>query len=167
MSPAAPTGQDLPLTGQRSLDSREALDELLTSFYASALSDDLLGPVFGAAHLDLVTHLPRIGDFWQRTLLSSGRYDGQPMAVHARLHARVPLTPEMFDRWLALWTAAVDAAYAGPTAVRAKVTAHRVAAAMQRQLRGDPEPPAPGLQLVAPPTSAARTDLQGQGERSW
>ena len=120
------------------LCSRTAIDDLLVAFYARAMTDPLLGPVFAAAGLDLVTHLPRIGDFWQRTLLGTGRYGGQPMVVHRQLHDQVPLTPAMFDRWLALWSEAVDEAATGPVADRAKDTARRVADAMARQLFGGP-----------------------------
>lgn len=118
------------------LDSRNAIDDLLVGFYGTAVADELLGPVFAAAHLDLATHLPRIGDFWERTLLGTGSYDGQPMLVHRELHQLVPLTPALFDRWLELWVAAVDAHASGPVAEQAKATAHRVAAAFQRQLTG-------------------------------
>ena len=121
-------------SGPSDLGSREVIDQLLTRFYDRALHDVLLGPVFAAAPLDLATHLPRIGDFWQRTLLGTGRYGGQPMVVHRELHSRVPLTPAMFDRWLELWGDAVDDTASGPVAEQAKSTAHRVAEAMQRQL---------------------------------
>jgi hemoglobin len=116
------------------LHCRADIDALLVAFYSVAMTDDLLGPVFAAAHLDLHTHLPRIGDFWERTLLGSGSYDGQPMVVHRDLHQLVPLTPSLFDRWLELWTEAVDACAGGPIAERAKATAGRVAQAVQGQL---------------------------------
>lgn len=116
------------------LSSRGDIDVLLTSFYEGALVDDLLGPAFRHAQLDLRTHLPRIGDFWERTLLATGRYDGQPMVTHRRLHDTFPLTPPMFARWLELWRDAVDSRFDGANATRAKDTAQRVADALQRQL---------------------------------
>ena len=128
------------------LSSRADVETLLVSFYSTAMTDDLLGPVFALTELDLATHLPRIADFWERTLLGTGSYNGQPMVVHPVLHGTVPLTPALFDRWLELWAAAVDRSYGGPVAESAKITARRVAQAMQRQLRDGPEL----LQIVRP-----------------
>jgi hemoglobin len=130
--PHAPCEQEAPVRAD--VASRRDIDELLTAFYSDALVDPLLGPVFATAGLDLATHLPRIGDFWQRSLLGSGSYEGQPMAVHRHLHQRLPLTAPLFERWLALWSAAVDAGFSGPVAARAKDQARRVAEAMQVQL---------------------------------
>ena len=116
--------------------SRADIDRLLVAFYSKALVDPLLGPVFAQAGLDLQTHLPVIGDFWERTLLRTGSYGGRAMAVHRHLHQLTPLTPAMFDRWLVLWGETVDSCFAGPVATYAKDTAERVAGAMQAQLEG-------------------------------
>lgn len=124
------------------ISARLQIDDLLVRFYSRALVDPLLGPVFSLAQLDLVTHLPRIGDFWERSLLGSGSYGGQPMLVHRQLHAAVPLSVEMFDQWVALWQHAVDELATGPVAEAAKDTARRVATAMARQLL-NPSPPHP------------------------
>jgi hemoglobin len=67
---------------------------------------------------------------------------------HQRLHARSHLSPAHFDRWLALWCAAVDDRYAGPTAELAKLQATRVAGAMSRPITG--QEPAPGAATLAP-----------------
>jgi hemoglobin len=132
------------------LSTRDDVDELLVAFYSTAMNDALLGPGFAAAHLDLETHLPRIGNFWERSLLGTGSYDGQPMVVHRRLHRSLPLTQVLFERWLVLWSEAVDRTWSGPVADRAKSTATRVAAAMQRQL----DDPTRLLQVVAPATAS-------------
>ena len=134
-------------SGAADVASRAQIDELLLAFYRRAMTDALLGPVFvDVAHLDLVAHLPRIGDFWERTLLGSGDYAGQPMAVHRRLHEAVALTPEMFDRWLELWESEIDDAHQGPVAQQAKDTARRVAVATLRQLADGPSL----LQIIKP-----------------
>jgi len=145
VTPAVPdttTGTD-PV--QPDLADRGDIDRLLVAFYSQALVDPLLGPVFAAARLDLETHLPVIGNFWERSLLRTGSYGGQPMAVHRHLHELLPLTGPMFDRWLALWAETVDEGFSGPVATSAKETAARVATAMQAQLAGSNE-----LPLVAP-----------------
>ena len=119
-------------------------DHVSEEFAQEALNSKLVkmkmsGGQVHAAHLDLVAHLPRIGDFWERTLLDSGSYTGQPMEVHRRLHASQPLTPLMFDRWLELWSSAVDRSWSGPVAQQAKAAAIRIAAALQRKLTSGPD----------------------------
>lgn len=72
---------------------------LVERFYARARADEALGPVFAAAIDDWEAHLAHLTRFWSVVMLGAGRFEGNPMAAHAR-H---PITPEMFDRWLALW----------------------------------------------------------------
>jgi len=93
------------------------IQTLVDSFYARALADPLLKPVFvDFAHIDLSHHLPQLYDFWSGILLGTSRYQGFPM----RQHFPLPLTLAHFERWLALFHAAVDAHFAGPTADVAK-----------------------------------------------
>ena len=39
-------------------------------------------------------------DFWSSLTLTSGRYKGNPLAVHRRIDG---MEPHLFDRWLALF----------------------------------------------------------------
>lgn len=138
----------------RDLETRADIEAVLRSFYAAAFDDDLLGHVFlDVAGMDLEEHLPRISAFWEKVLFSTGRYSGDAMGVHRRLHAQEPLTPRHFERWLALWGEAVDAHHCGPVAILAKRQAERIAGAMQRNLNrpaaltppaGTPARPSPG-----------------------
>lgn len=114
------------------LDSRERIDLLLQAFYDRALDDELLGPVFRAAEMDLVTHLPRIAAFWERTLLGTGDYHGRPMQVHQHLMQTAGLAERHFTRWLELWHATLAEQVAGPRAERAAEDAVRMARAMLR-----------------------------------
>jgi hemoglobin len=79
-----------------------AIAEVVDRFYTRVRRDPVLGPVFNAAVADWDEHLPRLVDFWSSVMLRSGRYKGDPVAVHQR-HAGV-ITPAMFDRWLGLWS---------------------------------------------------------------
>lgn len=72
---------------------------LVTRFYDRARKDPELGPVLGAAIDDWERHHRIVIDFWSRTLLGTSRYRGHPYGVHARL----PLRPEHFMRWLDLF----------------------------------------------------------------
>ncbi len=73
--------------------------QLVSSFYGRARADAVLHSVFEAAISDWDGHHRIVEDFWSRTLLGTNRYRGHPYAVHTRL----PLQPEHFDRWLALF----------------------------------------------------------------
>jgi hemoglobin len=86
-----------------------ALEALVRRFYAKVRLDPVIGPVFNTAIQDWEPHLERITAFWSSVMLTSGRYHGNPMAVHFK-HK---ITPPMFDRWLALWAETVDEQFAG------------------------------------------------------
>jgi hemoglobin len=58
--------------------------------------------------------------FWSSVMLSSGRYHGKPVQMHAK-HLDV-LTPAMFTRWLELWTQTTHALFAPE---HAKVFVHK------------------------------------------
>ncbi len=72
---------------------------LVTTFYARAREDVLLGPVFGARITDWDAHLTRMCSFWDSVALMSGTYHGNPMGRHLGL----PIDALHFDRWLALF----------------------------------------------------------------
>ena len=99
------------------------LRDLVGRFYGRAREDELLGPVFGAAIEDWDHHLDHIAAFWSSSLLGVGRFAGRPMGAHMR-H---PITPPMFDRWLALWKEATDETYAPPIAQALQARAGRIA----------------------------------------
>lgn len=136
------------------LSDRHDVDVLLRSFYRRVFADPVLAPIFvDVAHMDLEAHLPVIGDFWQKVLFNTGQYGGQAMRVHRRLHRRVPLQPEHFARWLALWALSVDAGFQGPVAEQAKAQAARIAVAIQHNLTADRgRPPSPRTALPLVPT---------------
>jgi hemoglobin len=114
--------------------SRADIDALLLAFYGRALHDEQLGPVFAAAEMDLATHLPRIGDFWEVSLLGTGDYSGRPMQLHAHLAEACGLVPELFDRWLELWHETLAGLFAGPVTDRAGTDAIRMAGGMRRAI---------------------------------
>jgi hemoglobin len=81
--------------------TEEALARLIPAFYGRVRQDPLIGPVFNAAIHDWDEHLGKLTAFWSSVMLTSGRYKGSPMAAHLR-HVD-EITPEMFERWLAIW----------------------------------------------------------------
>lgn len=75
------------------------IQELVHRFYGRVREDNLLGPIFNTRVADWDKHLARLCEFWSSVILMSGRYRGQPMPLHARL----PIEPLHFDRWLQLF----------------------------------------------------------------
>ncbi len=75
------------------------ISELVDTFYERVRRDESLGPIFNAIVPDWPLHLATLKDFWSTVLLTSGRYKGDPMMTHLQL----PLDPEHFTRWLALF----------------------------------------------------------------
>ncbi len=124
--------------GLTDLADRADVARLVVAFYERAFADPLLGPIFvDIAQLDLVAHLPIMCDFWESALFRAGLYKRNALAVHAALHNVEPLTADHFVRWLALWTATVDALFAGPKAELAKSQASRIAWSINRRLSGE------------------------------
>ena len=111
----------------------------MRDFYRDVAQDDLLGPVFAAAHVDWPAHIATLTDFWVWQLLGERGYEGNPLRAHEPLHARRPLDASQFERWLAIFDETVDRRWCGPVAQLAKHRARRMAGAMQRLLHGTSE----------------------------
>jgi hemoglobin len=81
--------------------SEDAIRLLVDTFNAKVRTDPALGPIFERAIPgDWGPHLAKMRDFWSSVMLTSGRYKGNPVAVHLRLEE---LEPQLFERWLALF----------------------------------------------------------------
>lgn len=79
----------------------DAIRDLVDVFYAKIRRDPELGPIFARAIPgDWGPHLATMRDFWSSLTLTSGRYKGNPLAVHRRIEG---MEPALFDRWLALF----------------------------------------------------------------
>ncbi|MDF0489943.1 group III truncated hemoglobin [Sphingomonas sp. H39-1-10] len=98
-------------------------------FYDRVRADEALGPVFGAAVHDWDDHHARLADFWSSVMLTSGRYKGNPVALHLR-HADA-LTPAAFARWLTLWAQTTDEMLPHAVAQAMQAKAARIAESLQ------------------------------------
>lgn len=109
-----------------------ALGRLIPLFYQRVRDDAALGPIFDEAVADWPEHLDKLVAFWSSVMLTSGRYKGNPVAAHAAHRTRI--TPELFDRWLALWAETTDAVMAPPAAAALQAKAARIAESLQLAL---------------------------------
>jgi len=123
-----------------------ALPGLVDRFYARVRQDPEIGPVFNAAIEDWDVHLEKLAAFWSSVMLTTGRYKGNPFAAHLK-H---PLTPAMFERWLALWGETVDEMFAPEIAVQFRAKAQRIAESLQLGMFFRPAAPS-GLTIKRTP----------------
>ena len=80
--------------------SEDDIGRLVDTFYAKVREDPALGPVFERAVSDWGPHLATMRKFWSSVMLTSGRYKGNPVAVHHRVEG---IEFDLFARWLALF----------------------------------------------------------------
>lgn len=115
------------------------LERLVHAFYARVREDAKLGPIFNGAIADWPEHLDKLQAFWSSVMLTSGRYKGQPVPAHAK--HRDAITPELFDRWLALWGQTARELMTPNAAEALEAKAARIAESLQLALffRLDPQ----------------------------
>ncbi|MFD0750151.1 group III truncated hemoglobin [Mucilaginibacter calamicampi] len=89
---------------------------LVDTFYGKVQNDDLIGPIFNSVISDWTPHLAKMYTFWQTVLLQEHTYFGSPFPPHAKL----PVSPAHFERWLGLWRTTVDSFFEGSKADDAK-----------------------------------------------
>jgi hemoglobin len=134
--------------------TEEAIGQLIDRFYASVRQEPVLGPVFASAIApeDWPEHLATMRRFWSSVMLASGRYSGNPVAVHGV----VPnLERPMFARWLVVFENTAGQLFVPDVAAQFTAKAHRIAGSLQmalfHRLGQPPEglPPKPTSALVA------------------
>jgi hemoglobin len=102
--------------------------QLVDSFYAKVRNDPELGPIFERAIPDWGPHLATMHDFWSSVMLTSGRYKGNPVAVHLRLEG---IEPRLFARWLALFDETCRELFDDDIAAAFCVKAERIAESLK------------------------------------
>ncbi len=108
------------------------LERLVHRFYARVREDAELGPIFNDAIADWPEHLAKLHAFWSSVMLTSGRYKGQPVPAHQKHGGRI--TPELFERWLALWGKTARELMTPEAAAALEFKAARIAESLQLAL---------------------------------
>lgn len=103
---------------------------LVDRFYAKVRRDPVIGPVFNEAVADWDEHLETLRRFWSSVMLTSGRYKGNPVAIHMRQ----PIRPEFFERWLALWGETAEEVVGETKAAQFRAKASRIAESLKLAL---------------------------------
>lgn len=118
------------------IESREDVQNLVSSFYEKVVVDETIGHFFTeVVKLDFETHLPTMYDFWESILLGNQVYKGNPMLKHIALNRQQPLEKEHFDQWLGLWEQTLEETFRGPVAEKALRTARQIAGLMQVKVK--------------------------------
>lgn len=133
--------------------SEAELRDLVRSFYARALHDPLIGPVFNHAVADWEHHFDIVQSFWSRTLLGTTRYKGNPFAPHVSL----PLKPEFFDRWVEIFKATAGRSLQPAAAHRAIAKVEHMSACFQAGLFLPVSPERPSAQPVEETSTIPRS----------
>jgi hemoglobin len=134
---AMPTAATLPFD----MVSEESIRCLVDGFYDKVRRDGELGPVFeDALGGDWGPHLTKMYDFWSSLMLTSGRYKGNPLAVHQGLGT---LRLDHFELWLGLFEQTCHELFETHIAEAFLVRAHRIAGNFKLALFYRPDRPWP------------------------
>lgn len=134
---AIPTAATLPF----GTVSEESIRCLVDGFYDKVRQDPELGPIFQEAlGRDWGPHLAKMYDFWSSLMLTTGRYKGNPLAVHQGLGT---LQLDHFARWLELFEQTCLELFETPVAEAFLVRAHRIAGNFKLALFYRPDRPWP------------------------
>jgi hemoglobin len=113
------------------IKNRADIEKLVNIFYEKVKKDIAISHFFNdVAKVNWENHLPKMCDFFENILLSSGNYDGNPMLAHEELHKKSEVKVEHFHQWNILFDATVDELFLGVKAEEIKQRATNIAAAM-------------------------------------
>jgi hemoglobin len=116
------------------IKNREDIERLVTIFYSKVKQDKAINYFFDdVVKVNWENHLPKMCDFFENILLSSGNYDGNPMSAHEELHKKSEVKGDHFQHWNALFDATVDELFEGTKAEEIKQRATNIAAAMMHK----------------------------------
>jgi hemoglobin len=110
--------------------TEEQITRLVDHFYSKVRRDPILAEVFEAAIAadEWPEHLATMQRFWSSVMLTSGRYSGNPVAVHRAVRG---LERSMFPRWLELFEQSARELFTTETAVLFASKAQRIADSLQ------------------------------------
>ena len=125
---------------------------LVDTFYTGVRTHPDLGPIFASAIAEPAwpDHLGTMYAFWSSVMLGSGRYKGNPVAIHQHVAG---ITPPLFATWLVVFESTATALFVPPLADRFVQSARRIAESLKLALFFRPGHPWPD-DLRHPATAA-------------
>jgi hemoglobin len=121
------------ISAPASVVTEDAIVRLVNDFYTRVRRDPELGPVFDRAIPTEAwpAHLEKMYAFWSSVMLTSGRYKGNPVAVHQRVTG---IESPLFSRWLDLFEATAHSLFVPETAEIFVLKARRIAESLKLAL---------------------------------
>ena len=121
--------------------TEHGIRQLVDGFYVKVRADPELAPIFARAIPgDWQPHLTKMYGFWSSVMLTTGRYKGNPVAKHLVIPG---VTPELFERWLALFDATCSELFYDTTSDLFRIKAERIAESLKLALFYRPDRPWP------------------------
>lgn len=119
---------------KKDIKNREDIEKLVAIFYGKVKKDATISYFFNeVAKVNWENHLPKMCDFFENILLSSGNYDGNPMEAHEQLHKKSEVKSVHFQHWNALFNETVDELFVGIKAEEIKHRSLNIAEAMMHK----------------------------------
>ncbi len=119
------------------IKNRADIEKLVNAFYDKIKVDAAISYFFNdIAKVKWEDHLPKMYNFFENILFSSGNYEGNPMVTHEELHKKSPVNYSHFNRWNALFDKTVDELYEEKKAEEIKRRAINISAAMMQKTLG-------------------------------
>jgi hemoglobin len=113
------------------------ISKLVETFYGRVLEHPELGPVFDARLSGRwPEHMQKMKSFWSSVAFRSGAYGGKPVQAHLGV---ANMTPELFPKWLSLFSQTLDDVAPTPEAkIWFMTTAERIAKSLTLSLFYNP-----------------------------
>ncbi|REJ83800.1 MAG: group III truncated hemoglobin [Bacteroidetes bacterium] len=120
---------------RNNIQNRADIELLVNTFYEKVRNSKRLDHIFeNVAHINWITHLPKMYSFWCSMLLNEHSYSGNPVKMHIELSQITPLTSLEFSEWLLLFQQTVDDLFEGEKAEEAKTRATNIAKLMLHKI---------------------------------
>ena len=119
------------------IKNRADIEKIVSVFYSRVKEDAAISYFFNdVAKTNWENHLPKMCDFFENILLSSGNYDGNPMVAHEELQKKSEVKANHFQHWKTSFDATVDERCVGKKANEIKQRTTNIAAAMMHKTLG-------------------------------
>ena len=119
------------------IKNRADIEKLVNAFYEKIKVDAGISYFFtDVAKVKFEDHLPKMYNFFENILFSSGNYDGNPMVTHEELHKKNAVSQNHFTHWNELFITTVDELFLGEKAEEVKKRVINISAAMMHKTLG-------------------------------
>lgn len=116
------------------IKNRADIEKIVSVFYSRIKEDAAISYFFNdVAKTNWENHLPKMCDFFENILFSSGDYDGNPMLAHEELHKKSEVKEKHFQHWGNMFDATVDEFFEGAKADEIKLRSANIAIAMMQK----------------------------------